>query len=332
MKKVFIILALAVAASSCAVKDDSLPVVDPNAAGAYISIGAGISTTSKSIKVEYLWVSVYDVKITAYGICCSDTGTPTISNYACSYSYPVSEDIPFVINGLQPSTTYFCRPFFVISSGAVYYGDTVMATTSGAIEMTLTPPSDISQYGGLVTASATDGSFEDCTERGFCYGTSETPTVSDNKVTCPGTNNPMSSFIPMTPGVLYYYRAYAKLADGTYIYSPDVNYIQNYAITVGGDVPSAMSGSFYYEGTYYPYKVDINTYYDYYSVSDLTEIGFEEMTYSWHYTYLIEGEHLDSRTWYFPSATNQINYRAYAILKNGTKVYGEEKVLNISYR
>ena len=329
MKKFFIVLVLAVAASSCAVKDDTLPIVDPNNNSYFYGLTAErFSATGNSITLNYRdFQIVSGATVTAYGFCCSNTGTPTLSNYSCYYSYPVSDGVPFVIEGLTPNTAYFCRAFFIISNGTAYYSDVVTVTTTSPLVIALDGyPTSNTKDGGFVSAVATIGSFEGCTERGFCYGTSETPTVSDGKVTVPGTSSPMSGYIPMSPGQVYYYRAYARMTDGSYIYSDDSYYIQTYAVTEDYSASSVKSGTFYNDdGESYSYSVSLDTHYSYYSTSQLTEIGFKTGPSSWYWTYVSDGARTDSRTWLFQSYTITLNYQAYAVLKDGKRVWGEEK-------
>lgn len=63
-----------------------------------------------------------------------------------------------------------------------------------------------------------------CAERGVCYATHTYPSVSDNKVTATGTPDlgTYTCVVPVTSGVKYYVRAYAKDAAGNYVYSNEV--------------------------------------------------------------------------------------------------------------
>ena len=77
----------------------------------------------------------------------------------------------------------------------------------------------------VITGNVYDLGSTACTERGVCYATHTYPSVSDNKVTDAGTPGlgTYTCNVPVTSGVKYYVRAYAKDAAGNYVYSNEVN-------------------------------------------------------------------------------------------------------------
>lgn len=332
MKKFLLISVLAVAASSCAVKDNSLPVPNPDGNNFfYSSTLSGLTTTSNSIVLEGLSLDVTGAEITRYGICCAIGRLPYITDYVAEFITGEMHSGPLVIDGLAPSTTYTCRAFFVTSDGAAYYSDPVEVTTTPVLSLALDGfPTSNTKDGGYVNAVVTSGSLAACKDKGFCYGASETPTVNDNKVSVAGSSDTMTAYISMSPGQIYYYRAFAILQDGTVVYSDTSAYIQTYAVTEHYYASSVMYGSFYSNGETYPYQVSLDTYYSYYSVSDLTDIGFKEADSSWHYNSISEGLHSDSRTWFFMIYRTSLTYQAYAVLKSGKKIWGEEKTASFS--
>ena len=76
----------------------------------------------------------------------------------------------------------------------------------------------------VITGNVYDLGSTACTERGVCYATHTYPSVSDNKVTATGTPGlgTYTCNVPVTSGVKYYVRAYAKDAAGNYVYSNEV--------------------------------------------------------------------------------------------------------------
>ena len=72
-----------------------------------------------------------------------------------------------------------------------------------------------------ITGDVYDLGSTTCAERGVCYATHNHPTVSDTKVVATGTAGlgTYTCAVPVTSGVKYYVRAYAKDAVGNYVYS-----------------------------------------------------------------------------------------------------------------
>ena len=76
----------------------------------------------------------------------------------------------------------------------------------------------------VITGNVYDLGSTACTERGVCYATHTYPSVSDTKVIATGTPGlgTYTCVVPVTSGVKYYVRAYAKDAAGNYVYSNEV--------------------------------------------------------------------------------------------------------------
>ena len=75
-----------------------------------------------------------------------------------------------------------------------------------------------------ITGEVYDLGSTTCAERGVCYATHTYPSVSDTKVIATGTPDlgTYTCVVPVTSGVKYYVRAYAKDAAGNYVYSNEV--------------------------------------------------------------------------------------------------------------
>ena len=242
------------------------------------------------------------------------------------------ESGPITLTGLTPNTTYKCRAFFVTSDGTAYYSELFEIATQSLLSLELDGyPTSNTKEGGYVKAVLKEGSFGDCTERGFCYGTSEVPTVNDYKVAIAGTSSTMQGYIPMSPGQMFYYRAYARLQDGSVIYSDESNYIQTYAVTEGFSASNLAYGVTY-NSKYYPFSAQLDATFSYYSTSQTSEIGFKEGSKSWKWTNTADGTFTDYRTWYFEDVVQTMTYQAYAVLKStGKRVWGEEKTAYFYY-
>ena len=83
---------------------------------------------------------------------------------------------------------------------------------------------------GNGTVSSDGGST--ITERGFCWNTTGSPTISDSKVTAAGTTGSYSATMTgLSPGATYYVRAYATNANGTG-YGTDISFTTVSSATV----------------------------------------------------------------------------------------------------
>lgn len=100
---------------------------------------------------------------------------------------------------------------------------------------------------GYITASSavsggniTSDGGSAVTERGVCWSTSQTPTVSDNKTTDgTGTGNYVSNITGLTENTTYYVRAYAKNGAGTK-YGAAVSFVAKttyYGYAMPGETP-----------------------------------------------------------------------------------------------
>lgn len=330
MKKFALILLLAISAASCAVKDKNAPVADPDYNRFFYIVQSQIYSTATTIWAESVDFSASGAVVSRYGLCCNPVRTPDIGDYVADLKYGASG--PVVITGLSPNTNYLCRAFFVTSDGTAYYSEIFEITTQSLLSLELDGyPTSNTKDGGYVKAFLKEGSFEDCTERGFCYGKSEEPTVNDNKVAVAGTSSTMQGYIPMNPGQLYYYRAFARLSDGSVVYSSESNYIQTYAVTEEC-FASVLAYGVVYNDKYYTFSGEVDASFSYYSTSETTEIGFKEGSSSWKWNNISDGKFTDYRTWYFEDVQQTITYQAYAVLKStGKRVWGEEKTAYFYY-
>jgi hypothetical protein len=160
----------------------------------------------------------YDGKaaVTAKGICWSTAHEPTIEDNVVEGGDGLGE---FVCNisGLNGASTYYVRAFATNKMGTAY-SDEVSFTTLGA-SPSLTTDSIINitkttfdAYGTVVV----DGGAT-VTERGFCWATSEDPTLADDNMaaTAGGLGSFNVSIENLDPGTEYYVRAYATNSNGT---------------------------------------------------------------------------------------------------------------------
>lgn len=120
------------------------------------------------------------------------------------------------ISGLERGTTYYFKAFSYNSSGYRYGTVKSFTTTAAAPSVTTGSASSIGVYTATVAGNVTDDNGAAVTERGVCYNTTGTPTISDSKVTTGGGEGAFSENLSgLTPNTHYYCRAYAINAQGT---------------------------------------------------------------------------------------------------------------------
>lgn len=152
--------------------------------------------------------------VTARGVCWSTSQTPTISN-----NHTIDSDgagtFTSEITGLNPATKYYVRAYATSSAGTGY--GSAMSFTSKAILPTVTTSnisnitSSLATCGGTITS---DGGAT-VTARGVCWGTTQTPTISENKtIDGDGVGTFTSEITGLISNTTYYVRAYAKNSIG----------------------------------------------------------------------------------------------------------------------
>ena len=153
--------------------------------------------------------------MTASGVCWSTNQNPTILN---SYSTDGSAAGNFTsaITGLSPGTLYYVRAYATNSAGTAY-GNQVTFMTSASLSNIITSPvtgitSTSAASGGNITSNG-GGAI---TVSGVCWSTNQNPTTLnsfsiDGSVTGAFT----SAITGLSPGTLYYVRAYATNLAGT---------------------------------------------------------------------------------------------------------------------
>lgn len=172
------------------------------------------------------------------GVCWNTSGNPTIDDNKVAAKTD-SAYFNVTMMKLEQNTTYYYRAFAVNSAGTGY-GETKILATGFVSKPSVSTvsASSIHSYKALLVGRLTDGG-NGYTEKGFCWNTSGTPTVNDNKVICDSDNVDFSSWITNLHGnTTYYARAYATNGAGT-TYGDAINFTttssNTYFISPTGD-------------------------------------------------------------------------------------------------
>jgi uncharacterized protein (TIGR02145 family) len=156
--------------------------------------------------------------VIAKGVCWSTSPNPTVALSTKTSDGTGNGTFNSAITGLTPVTTYYVRAFATNSAGTSY-GVQISFTTAAVVLASVSTSSigsllPVSASGGGVVTSDGGGAV---TARGICWSTNQNPTIALSTKTSNGTGTGTfsSSLSTLTPGTLYYVRAYASNSAGT---------------------------------------------------------------------------------------------------------------------
>jgi len=154
--------------------------------------------------------------IIARGICYDTSPSPTIANSTVNNGTGTGI-FTCSISGLSPITTYYVRAFATNSVGTSYGNDVNFTTNPISLATLTTSAVNISGIAVSSGGNITNDGGATVTARGVCYSTSANPTIS-NSFTVDGSgigSYTSSTFTNLTPGAIYFVRAYATNSIGT---------------------------------------------------------------------------------------------------------------------
>lgn len=153
--------------------------------------------------------------ITERGVCYATYSSPTTSNSKMK-SGSGTGSFTANLTSLSDGTTYYARAYAINSEGTTY-GSQVTFTTKAYSTPTVTTNTvtDITSNSATISGNVTSDGGATVTERGICYTTSSSPTISHSKVTSgTGTGSFSANLTSLSANTKYYYRAYAKNSKG----------------------------------------------------------------------------------------------------------------------
>lgn len=155
--------------------------------------------------------------VTSRGICWSTSHNPTTTS---SHATGGTGTGSYTVNmtGLTQNTTYYVRAYAINSQGTSY-GSEVSFTTSqnvSAPTVTTGTVTNVTPTSAKCSGNVTSDGGATVTERGVCWSTSHNPTTSNSHAYGgTGTGNFTCDLTGLSPGTIYYVRAYAKNSQGT---------------------------------------------------------------------------------------------------------------------
>ena len=196
---------------------------------------------------------------TERGVCYSaNTQPPTIAHEKMNIEGTGTGNFSKTVNDLTANTKYYVRAYATNEEGTAY-GEQKEFTTGG------TPPvlttNDVTVFtsttatlGGYITFEGAPA-YSEC---GVCYATTQNPTTYNNKtiVAGTGTGNFTADVTGLTAETMYYVRAYAINAEGTFYGDPQTSFTTKKIMPTLTTLPASnitttsasLGGNITYEG------------------------------------------------------------------------------------
>lgn len=178
------------------------------------------SITAHSAKCKGYVESDGGYKVTQRGTCWSTHHDPTIDDN-CTKDGSGLEEFTSLLNNLKENTTYYVRAY-ATNSTDTKYGEEKSFTTKDGLAVVIAnnvPDSTVTATSFIAYGSVTEDCDIPVTERGFCYATTQYPTVEGkHKAVGSGRGSFQTTISGLEYATTYYVRAYAINATAT-VYS-----------------------------------------------------------------------------------------------------------------
>lgn len=220
---------------------------------------AATSVTSTSATLNGSIAQVGSPAYTERGFCYSSSNEkPSISDNKRIVTGN-STNFSIEITGLDYDREYhYCA--YAIQNGSPVYGSVVHFTTVFvSVGVTTGAVSNVSYTSARLSGNISNVGDPKYTERGFCYGTSENPTISDIKVSqkISTAGNWTADVSELNSGTTYYVRAYA-IQNGETVYASQVSFLTHTTPTVETNSITGLQKVDMGGGSFYQWKVTFN--------------------------------------------------------------------------
>jgi hypothetical protein len=164
--------------------------------------------------------------ISVSGICWNTTGSPTTADSKTTNGGTSVTTFSSTATGLTLGQTYYVRPYVTTETGT-YYGSQTTFTTLGLPTVTTQAAGSITSSTATLNGNASADGGQTITDRGFVYKIGGPPAITDNKTTASvptGTGAFSLALTGLSPGSLYYVKAYATNSSGTQLSTSSISF------------------------------------------------------------------------------------------------------------
>lgn len=192
-----------------------------------LKIKEPVTITGTSVTLDVEVIIDKAVVIWSSGVCYSTDPVPTLDSPAALNATQTTVSYKVTIDNLSPASTYYFRPFLVFrlfSTTNFYYvyGDIIHVTTTGFPVIKTGTATDVYDTAAVVSGEVVSGNV--FTSRGICISEVSMPTVSDIKITSPGTVGKFSIALNnLLPDKKYFARAFVSGSDYT-VYGEEISF------------------------------------------------------------------------------------------------------------
>lgn len=182
--------------------------------------------------------------ITQRGFCYSTSSNPTVSDSKVTVS-GTTGNMTTNITGLANGQKYYVRSFATNAIGTHYGKEATFTTLTGLADVTTSSVTNLMAESVTLNGYVDSANGGSISSRGFCYSTSQNPSIVDSKATISGTTGLISKTISaLEPDTQYYVRAYVTTQFGT-TYGEEVSFkTKNGVVTFSGfEVQSIKASS-----------------------------------------------------------------------------------------
>lgn len=164
------------------------------------------------------------------GTCWSRQPDPTVDD-ECTNDGSGKGEFTSTLSGLLENTTYYVRTYATNATATVYGEQIIITTLDGLAVVKTDSINNITATGFSAFGTVVSDCDIPVTARGFCYSTSQYPTIEDEHITSgKGLGAFQGNIRNLSIGMTYYVRAYATNETGT-------SYGQQISITTRDGLP-----------------------------------------------------------------------------------------------